>query len=116
MVERAPDSIFIQTEIKFAFLNPAACKLFGIESPDKLIGSPVMDRFHPDSHKKIKERIRRLNEERQAVTNLFEQKFIRVDGSEVWVESSGVPITYQEKNGALVFVRDITQRKQAERI
>jgi len=114
IVEKAPDPIFIQTEKKFAFLNPAACKLFGIESPDKLIGSPVMDRFHPDYHKQIKERIKRLNEKREAVTDLFEQKFIRMDDSEVWVESAGVPITYQGKNVALVFVRDITQRKQAE--
>ncbi|MFP4025750.1 MAG: PAS domain S-box protein [Thiohalospira sp.] len=116
IVEGAPDPIFIQTEMKFSYLNPVACKLFGIKSQDELLGTPVLERFHPDFHDKIYDRIHRLNVDRESVSKLFEQKFIRVDGTEVWVETVGEPIHYDGKNGALVFVRDISERKEAEQI
>ncbi|SHJ28297.1 PAS domain S-box-containing protein [Tangfeifania diversioriginum] len=115
IVEGAPDPIFIQSEMKFAYLNPVACKLFGVKSADELVGTPVMERFHPDYHEKIRERVRNLNTERKSVVEPLEQIFLRVDGSEVWVETSGEPIFYKGKNGALVFVRDITARKKAEK-
>lgn len=114
IVEGAPDPIFIQTDMKFAYLNPAACELFGIKNASELIGKPVMDRFHSDYHEKIKARIKRLNNDKKSVEQLMEQKFIRVDGGEVWVETAGEPINYEGKNGALVFVRDITERRRVE--
>lgn len=116
IVEGAPDPIFIQTDMKFAYLNPAACKLFGIENPEQLLGTPVFERFHPQYYEKIRDRIKKLNIEKKSVEEFFEQKFLRVDGSEVWVETAGEPINYKGKNGALVFVRDVTQRKEAEKL
>ena len=113
IVEGSPDPIFIQTEKKFAYLNPAAIRLFGAEKPEDLLGKPVMDRFHPAYHDVIKERIRQLNEDRKPVRKQLEVKYIKLDGSEVWVETAGEPIVYKEKNGALVFARDITERKHA---
>jgi len=114
IVEGAPDPIFIQTDMNFAYLNPAACELFGIKDSRELIGKPVMERFHPDYHEKIKNRISRLNDMQKPVEELLEQKFLRVDGSEVWVETAGEPINYEGKNGALVFVRDVSERKRIE--
>lgn len=114
IVEGAPDPIFIQTDKKFAYLNPAALKLFGAKDIYDLVGKPVMDRFHPYFHNVVRERIRLLNEERKPVNKLLDLIFIRLDGSEVWVETAGVPMVYEGKNGALVFVRDITERKLAE--
>lgn len=68
IVEGAPTPIFIQTEMKFSYLNPAACKLFGIESPDELLGTPVMKRFHPDFHDQVYKRIQKLNVGKESVT------------------------------------------------
>ena len=45
LVESAPEAIFVQTEGCFAYLNPAAVKLFGADSDRELLGKPVMDRF-----------------------------------------------------------------------
>jgi PAS domain S-box-containing protein len=89
--------------------------LFGVESAEQLIGTPVMQRFHPDYYEKIKQRIKALNQDAQSVRELFKQKFIRMDGAEVWVETTGEPIIYNGKNSALVFVRDISQHIQAEK-
>ena len=113
IVEGAPDPIFIQSQMNFAYLNPAACRFFRINSRDELIGKPVMERFHPEYHAKIKTRIARLNAG-QPVEELFEQRFIRMDGTEVWGETAGDPIVYEGIASALVFVRDISQRKASE--
>ncbi len=115
IVENAPDPIFIQTDMRFTYVNPKAVALFGADSLEQLIGKPVIDRFHPDFHETIKKRIHRLNADRKPVEEPFEQPFLRMDGSPVWVETTGQPIVHGGKPGALVFVRDITLRKQAEK-
>lgn len=43
LVEAAPEAIFIQTKGQFAYLNPAALKLFRAENDSQLIGKPVTD-------------------------------------------------------------------------
>lgn len=115
IVEKAPDPIFIQTDMRFAFVNPAALELFGATDEKDLLGMPVMERFHPDFYDQILNRIKTLNKERKPVEKLIEQKYIRLDGTEVWVETTGQPIVYNSRKGALVFVRDISERKNAEK-
>ena len=114
IVEGAPDPIFIQSDGRFAYLNPAAVRLLGAPSPEALIGTPMLDRVHPDFHQAVHQRLHRLNEARQPVNRALAQPFIRLDGSPVWVETVGQPIVYDGKEGALVFVRDISERKEAE--
>lgn len=113
MAENAPEAIFIQTDWHFAYVNKQAIKLFGAKSSEDLLGKPVMERFHPSYYEKVKQRIAGLNDKKEIQTPL-EQIFIRLDGSYVDVESSGVPFTYKNKHGALVFVRDITERKKSK--
>lgn len=114
IVENAPDAIFIQTEGKFAYLNPAACSLLGVSSQEELVGTPVVECVDPLFHDAVRGRIRRLNEERQPVRDAMEQRMVRADMSKIWVETCGEPFLYMGKMGALVFVRDITWRKEAE--
>jgi hypothetical protein len=113
LVENAPEAIFVQTEGKFAFVNPAGCRLFGADSTEALLGKPVMDRFHPDFRALVAERIQTLNLERKGVPRI-EEVYLKLDGTPVDVEVAAVPLVYGDKDGALVFVRDITERKRAE--
>lgn len=113
LVDCAPDAIFVQTKWCFRFLNPAALRLFGVDDGAELLGDPVVDHFHPDFRQKVNGRIAQLNEKREAVP-LIVEKILRRDGQEVEVEVSAVPITYEGDNGALVFLRDISERRQAE--
>ena len=113
LVENAPDAIFVQTRSRFAYLNAAATALFGAADAAQLIGNPVMDRYHPDFHDIIRERIHQVNQERKPAPPI-EQVFVRMDGSHLNVEVNSVPFQFKGENGALVFVRDITERKVAE--
>jgi diguanylate cyclase (GGDEF)-like protein/PAS domain S-box-containing protein len=113
LIENAPDAIYVHADARFIYLNHSAVNLFGAETADHLIGSSIMDRYDPDCHGMITKRLHDLYEERKKLP-IVEQVYLRVDGSSVPVEAHAVPIPYNEKNAALTFVRDITDRKQAE--
>jgi PAS domain S-box-containing protein len=113
LVESAPDAIFIQVGGRFAYLNDAAIRLYGAGSDKELLGHAIVERIHYDHRAKVLERIRIINEEEKP-TPLIELKHVTLHGTTVYVESHAVPVTYQESKGALVFVRDITERKQTE--
>jgi PAS domain S-box-containing protein len=114
LVEGAPDAIFVQTDFRFAYANPAALRLFGAESPEQILDQPVMDRFHPSVRDMVRDRIRKLNFEKKKAPPV-EQIYLRLDGSEVSVEVSAVPMVHEGRDGALVFARDIADRKESER-
>ena len=113
LVETAPEAIYIQTNRCFAYLNAATLRLFGASRPDELLGQPVLERFHPDCRAQVAERIRRLNEERQPV-EAVDEVCLTLAGVAKHVNVSAIPFAFQRQSGALVFARDITERKQAE--
>ncbi len=47
LIESAPEGIFVQTHLHFAYVNSMAVRFFGALSDNDLIGTPVMDRFDP---------------------------------------------------------------------
>lgn len=111
MVEGAPDPIFIQSAGRFVYINQRALKLFGASSEEELLGLNVMERIHPDFIALAAKRVETLNVKREGVHTPMEVILLRLDGSEVWAETTGEPISYQGQPGALVFARDITDRK-----
>jgi two-component system cell cycle sensor histidine kinase/response regulator CckA len=113
LVEGAPDAIFVQTDGTFAYLNTAALRLFGATTADELLGQAVIDRFDPSIRALISERIRTLNVDKQQVP-MIEERVVRLDGSLVPVEVAAVPTVFAGRDGAIVFVRDISGRKELE--
>ena len=115
LVEMAPDIIFVQTEEKFAYVNQAMVNLLGMTSAEELLGQPVISVIHPDYQEIISKRIKLINEVKSPAVSK-ELVFIRKDGTPLEAESKAVPIKYESKDGALVFIRSITERKDAERM
>jgi len=109
----APDAIFVQVGGQFVYLNPSAARLLGAERAEDVLGTPVLERFDPSQHAAIRERIRKLNEERAPV-ELAEETILTLDGDPVPVEVVAVPVEFDGESGALVFVRDIRRRKQEQ--
>ena len=113
VVENAPDAIFVQTDFRFAFVNRACLELLGAATADDLIGREVQSITHPEFREAIAERMRLLNEERAPVARI-QYRVVRLDGTAVPVEVGAVPFTFGGENGALVFMHDITLRREAE--
>ncbi|MEE8240860.1 MAG: PAS domain S-box protein [Nitrospirales bacterium] len=112
-VELSPDAIFVHSEGTIDYVNTAGGVLLGASDPEQLIGTPVMDIIHPDYREVVKERIQQRIDE-GTVLPLIEEKFIRLDGTEVDVEVTAAAITYHDKVRVQAVIRDITERKRAE--
>ncbi len=106
LIESAPLPIFVQTDGRFAYVNPAACRLFGAASPTELIGQPVVERVPPEFLNESQQHLRWLEEGRPLPKT--EAAFQRLDGTRVPVEVCAVPLNYEGKKGALFFAADIS--------
>ena len=113
LVELSPDTVAVQSKGKIVFVNSAGARLVGAAHVEQLLGMPVADFLHPDYRETVAERLRKAAEEGTS-RPLIEQKFIRLDGTEVDVEVAAMPLTYQGKPAMQLVARDITERKQAE--
>jgi len=113
LVETAPDAIFLAVDDTIAYANPAAVRMLKAGSLDSLIGKSLESWVQASYKTAVQERIRILLEDRKPVPPM-EQVYVAADGTEIPVEVTSTPIQYQDVNGALIYVRDITQRKQRE--
>ena len=113
LVELSPDAVMVNVEGKVVFLNAAGARLFGVESPQKLFGKPVIDLIHPDYHAMVRERARQIIEGK-VVVPLVEEKFVRADGTVIYADAISMPYNFEGAPAILSIIRDITARKRAE--
>ena len=113
LVEGAPDGIFVQSGGRYLYANVAMLKLFGATHPEEVIGRDAMAHVAPEYHDLVRDRIRREIETGKAVP-LADLEYLRLDGARVPVETTAVPIRFEGRDAHLVFVRDVTVRRQAE--
>jgi diguanylate cyclase (GGDEF)-like protein/PAS domain S-box-containing protein len=114
LVELSPDAIAVHCEGRLVFLNSAAVRLLGAPSADALIGQPALELVHPDYRPLVEERMRRTSAGHEAP--LVEEKFLRLDGSSVDVEVAAMPFSHAGQPAVQVVVRDIGDRKRAQRL
>ncbi len=114
LVELSPDAMFIERAGRFVFVNSATLKLFGARHQDDLLGQNVADFIHPDYLQPKMERLRALAERKRPVP-LVEEKILRLDGLPVDVETASTWLIYKGNPAVQVIMRDIRERKDAER-
>lgn len=104
VTEHSPEPIYITRRGFFVYLNPAALKLFGTETPAPLLGKSVLEHIHPDDRSSVSRRMDRLfNEGERAIP--APQTYLRLDGVEVTAEVHAIPMDYEGQSSALVFAR-----------
>ncbi len=113
LVDLSPDAIFVHADYRFVFANSAGMRLLGAEHLGELIGRSIFDIVHPEYWEIVLRRVRGEVEEGRAAP-LIEERFVRLDGTEIDVEVAGAAITYEGRRAGLVVVRDITDRKRAD--
>ncbi len=114
LVEQTSEAIIVQTHSRFAYLNNEALRLFGATSADQLLGTPVLDRIHPDYRESVLQRIAQTDGSKKAVP-LVDMVYVRLDGTYVSVESAAAPITFGGEEGSVIFAFDIEGRRASER-
>jgi PAS domain S-box-containing protein len=113
LLDNAPDGVFVQTRERVAYVNREILRIFRAERPEQLIGRPVLDLVAPEWQKIVQERMQRVNRKvGDGPLPMIEEEYLRADNSRVAVEVSAVPAVFDGEQGALVFVRDISERKR----
>ena len=95
------------------FVNQAFCKMLGFKESE-LLGKTVWAYTHPDDLEENRRLFDRLME--RGLPFQLEKRFIRWDGSILWVNVSAAPILdpVGRTQSAVSVVIDITERKRAE--
>ncbi|WP_226677843.1 sensor domain-containing protein [Mesobacillus jeotgali] len=114
LVEMSPDLIAVYSRGKLDYINEAGCRLFKAESPAELIGRPISTLIPHDVLAHIKNRELTIDEDFEEKL-WFEFKATQVDGQEIDVEMSAMPILYEGRMAEQIVGRDLTQRKKAEK-
>jgi len=112
LVERLPIGVVIHKQGKLVFANAQAHQILGAKKSRELLGTEVLNFVHPDFHQRI---MRRMKEVAEGMPSpMVEQRYVRVDGKIIDVETMASPFTFHGEPCVQVIFRDITERKQAE--
>ena len=113
LVQGAPDAIYVQTDGRYTYVNPATVALLGAASAEELLGQPVIERVDPLYQDAARLRIEQVNQARQPST-LQEEVWLKLDGSSIQIEVAAAPTIYEGQPGGITFARDISDRKSME--
>lgn len=114
LVQISLDAIVVRDRERYLFANPAAARLLGAASATDLIGRRWADTVHPDERDQSIQRFDQIAAE-GVNTRPVDRRLLCLDGSEVFVETQGTPIKWYGRTASLGVMRDITERKRAER-
>ena len=109
LIDVLPVGVLIHQEGKITLANSACVKLAGAAQEEQLVGMRVLDFVHPDFQSAAQERMGQVNAEGKTIEPM-EEKFLRLDGSTFYAESSATPFFYNGKPAILGVVNDITER------
>lgn len=115
LVELSPDAIGVAIDGEIAFANNAALKLLRTDSIEQLNGHKLKEFLHPDYFEYGEERFKMLFDTKEAQSP-NEIKIKALDDTVIEVESAIAPFPYNNKMCVLGIARDITERKNAERL
>lgn len=112
MIENAPEAIIVYNFETFLYLNPFAAAQLGGDA-GSLVGQPIMDFVHPDSRQLVVGRLRQLAQTGTAGPPMI-VRFMSRSGLDIPAEIVSVSITFDGKPAILGFIRDISERIEAE--
>ncbi|HYF00382.1 MAG TPA: PAS domain S-box protein, partial [Planctomycetota bacterium] len=61
VVELSPDAIAVHAGGVVLFINAAGARLLGAEAPEQIVGRPITELVHPDSHGVIRDRLEKIS-------------------------------------------------------
>jgi len=114
MLENTPLGIYVDVAGRFAYANRELLRILGAASPDEVLGSAILPRIAPEFRAAVQERALAAGAH-QEPTDLRELQLLRLDGAVIDVEASALPTTFDGEPATQVQVRDVSERRHAER-
>ncbi len=113
LIERARDGIIIVQDGIVVYSNARMAELDG-SSIEQIVGTPYTDHVHPDQLVALAENYRQRMA-RESLPSVYETVLRRHDGTAAPAELNACAVTYNGKVADMVIIRDITERKRAEK-
>jgi len=116
LVEKSPVAIGILTGRHIVYANPYAVKMLGAESEEELKSRYVFDFIRGEFADRVKDAMQKIFKEGEVV-EVTNEKLTTLDGKELDVELTAIPVYYLEKPAIQVVIRDVTElnKKEEER-
>jgi PAS domain S-box-containing protein len=113
LIEFSPVPMAIIHDWKTMYFNPAAIQLFGAITESEILGKHINEFIHPDYRELAVENSKLLAE--KGFVPMQEQKYLKLNGSVLDVETQAKSIRYNDLPATLVVINDISERKKAEK-
>jgi PAS domain S-box-containing protein len=112
LVESAPDGILIIEGDRVVFANASAIALAGSTRAEELVGRTVSELFSPEDRASLRDRLDQWHTGQ--VGTPLDLQLMQPNGPPVDVSVAGAPLPGEQRTTQLI-VRDVTDRKRAER-
>ncbi|MDP2338158.1 MAG: PAS domain S-box protein [Bacteroidota bacterium] len=112
LIESIPLGIAICQYNKFAFINPAWERILSGNKKMQFIGKSITKMLPPESKKKFRQRIDSVS--RGHIEPTFEEKMLRLDGTELYSEVTLTQTRFKDFTAVQISVKDITELKKTE--
>lgn len=112
-IECSNDAVTIVQGDMRVYANQKFLEMFGYDRLDEVIGQPIYPVIHPDE----RDRVLELEQRRQSgepAPSRYEFKGVTKDGIVIYIEASVAQITYHGESATLNYLRDVTERREAE--
>lgn len=111
--EHSSEAVVIIQNDRRLFCNSRYLELAGCRSFEELDQKPFLSWIHPEDRERVRGIIRNRHAGKPAPSR-YECRVLKPDGSALHVEISSSLITHNGKPASLGYIRDISDRKQAE--
>ncbi len=114
-IEHSNDGVIIIKDGRHAYVNKKFLEMYGYDRPEEIVGKHVSEaaHLHPEDRERFV-KLEQRKQEREALPAMDEHRTLRKDGSVLHIEASAAGILYQGGPATLLYLRDVTDRKQAE--
>ncbi|MFQ5518641.1 MAG: nitrogen regulation protein NR(II), partial [Mariprofundus sp.] len=113
LLDALPHALAVHCEGRWIYCNPAAALLLGVDGPEEIIGSPILDYLHSDEHEQVRQRI-----EQMAISGrpapVMEEQLLRKNGDAFLARVQSSPILHEGKAAFLVTAEDVSERKEQD--
>ncbi|MFI5230503.1 MAG: response regulator, partial [Gemmatimonadales bacterium] len=113
LVDQSPDAIIVHREGSIVFASTVAARLVGAAEPALLVGRPLLDFVYLADRAEAERRLLTVREQ-SGPNALTQLRFQRVDGKDVVVEVSAVPVVFDGQPAVQTLARDVSERRMLE--
>ena len=111
LIETIPDAILIYSQNIIIYTNEAGTNMLGGQKKEDILGKSIYHFINPQYQELAKKRLKQLSEKEKLI-NHVEQKIVRLDQKNIFVEVSSRLIIFEGKESILSIFKDVTNKKE----